>query len=78
MKLEQEISNKDQEAYTKALFELVTKLQIENQHLKEKLEHAEDLLKNMEIPTLTNPLTLGNLKFTGIEVGLYPKSKTIE
>ena len=52
MKLEQEISTKDQEAYTKALFELVTKLQIENQQLKEKLEHAEDLLKNVEIPTL--------------------------
>ena len=52
MKLEQEISNKDQEAYTKALFELVTKLQIENQQLKEKLEHAEDLLKNMDLPEL--------------------------
>ena len=52
MKLEQEISTKDQEAYTKALFELVTKLQIENQQLKEKLEHAEDLLRNLDLPEL--------------------------
>ena len=56
MKLEQEISTKDQEAYTKALFELVTKLQIENQHLKEKLEHAEDLLRNLDLPELKFPV----------------------
>ena len=56
MKLEQEISTKDQEAYTKALFELVTKLQIENQQLKEKLEHAEQLLRNLDLPELKFPV----------------------
>lgn len=74
MKLEQEISNKDQEAYTKALFELVTKLQIENQQLKEKLDHAEELLKNVEVATPVNSTGGGHFmpRYMNLDTYLNP------
>lgn len=49
----QYVLKKDLEAYSKALFKQVQALQIENTMLQSKLEHLEELLKNMDcIPTI--------------------------
>ena len=49
----QHVLKKDLEAYSAALFELTQKLMIENQELKEKLKHLEELLVgNTYFPTL--------------------------
>lgn len=41
------VKEKDLESFAKALFEQVTKLQIEKRELEEKVEHLEELLKNV-------------------------------
>ena len=41
------VKEKDLEAFAKALFEQVTKLQIENRELKDQVAHLEDLLMNV-------------------------------
>lgn len=46
------VAKKDLEAFSQALMEQTIALQIENQRLKEKLEHLEELLKNSPIPII--------------------------
>jgi regulator of replication initiation timing len=46
------VAKKDLEAFSQALMEQTIALQIENQRLKEKLEHLEELLKNSHIVTI--------------------------
>lgn len=41
-----QVDKKDLEAFSQALMEQVVKLQVENQQLKEKVEHLETLLTN--------------------------------
>ena len=41
------VKEKDLEAFAKALFEQVNKLQIENKNLKDQVSHLEDLLINV-------------------------------
>lgn len=41
------VDKKDLEIFSQALMEQVVKLQVENQQLKEKVEHLEMLLKNV-------------------------------
>ena len=41
------VKEKDLEVFAKALFEQVTKLQIENKNLKDQVNHLEDLLMNV-------------------------------
>lgn len=41
------VKEKDLEVFAKALFEQVTKLQIENRELKDQVDHLEDLLMNV-------------------------------
>lgn len=41
------VKEKDLESFAKALFEQVTKLQIQNRELQEKIDHLEELLKNV-------------------------------
>lgn len=49
----QYVLKKDLETYSKALFKQVQALQIENAMLQSKLEHLEELLKNVDsIPTI--------------------------
>ena len=48
MRLIKDVSDGDLEAYTKALFNQVIQLQIELEKTKEKLAHAEELLRNIE------------------------------
>lgn len=43
------IDKKDLEAFSQALMEQVVKLQIENQQLKEKVEHLEELLRGLPV-----------------------------
>lgn len=43
------IDKKDLESYAKALTEQTIKLQIENQQLKDRLEHLEELLKHAPV-----------------------------
>lgn len=44
-----QVDKKDLEAFTQALVETTTKLQIENEQLKEKVKHLEELLMNVPI-----------------------------
>ena len=46
------IDKKDLEVFAKALFEQVTKLQIENRELTEQVAHLEELLMN--VPNVLN------------------------
>lgn len=49
----QYVLKKDLETYSKALFKQVQALQLENAMLQSKLEHLEELLKNIDsIPTI--------------------------
>ena len=41
------VKEKDLEVFAKALFEQVTKLQVENRELKDQVAHLEDLLMNV-------------------------------
>lgn len=50
--LKAHVAKKDLEAFSQALMEQTIVLQIENQRLKEKLDHLEELLKNAPIPTI--------------------------
>lgn len=43
------VDKKDLESFSQALMEQVVKLQIENQQLKEKLAHLEELLLNVPV-----------------------------
>jgi hypothetical protein len=46
------VDKKDLEVFAKALFEQVTKLQIENRELTEQVAHLEELLMN--VPNVLN------------------------
>lgn len=46
------VDRKDLELFTKKLFEEFMQLKIENETLKEKLQHTEDLLKNANVMNL--------------------------
>lgn len=53
----QHVLKKDLEVYANALFKQTVALQIENEGLKEKLAHLEELLKGMEsIPVIGSKL----------------------
>lgn len=43
------VDRKDLELFTKKLFEEFMELKIENETLKEKLQHTEELLKNANV-----------------------------
>ena len=46
------VDKKDLEKFAEVLFEKYIELQIENQKLKEKLEHLEELLINSNVPNI--------------------------
>lgn len=50
--LNQHILKQDLEAFSQALFKLNISLQIENEKLKEKLAHLEELLKSVDVPII--------------------------
>lgn len=50
--LNQHILKQDLEAFSQALFKQNIALQIENEKLKVKLEHLEELLKNINVPII--------------------------
>ena len=53
------IDKKDLEAFSQSLMQQTITLQIENQKLKEKLEHLESLLIHSNVPSIG--MTIGGL-----------------
>ena len=61
------IDKKDLEAFSQALMNQVVKLQVENEKLKEKVEHLEELLKNVPMGKTSSGILTG---YRGNTVGI--------
>lgn len=47
-----QLDKKDLEEFSKALFVRTNMLELENQQLKDKLKHLEELLANIDVPLI--------------------------
>lgn len=47
-----QLDKKDLEEFSKALFVRTNMLELENQQLKEKISHLEELLANIDVPLI--------------------------
>ena len=71
------IDKKDLEAFSQALLEQNVKLQIENQQLKEKVEHLEELLKHVPMGKTNSGIVVPEGYAMGTVSGASPKTNNI-
>lgn len=71
------IDKKDLEAFSQALMEQTVKLQVENQKLKEKVEHLEELLKNVPMNKTNSGIVVPEGYAMGVISGASPKTNNV-
>jgi len=71
------VDKKDLEAFSQALMEQTVKLQVENQKLKDKVEHLEELLKNVPMNKTNSGIVVPEGYATGTVSGASPKTNNV-